>query len=57
MSIWAPDPDADYPGDPLVIEVTEWRKAVNDMTEMDRAATETDVRRADGLSGDEGDVQ
>jgi DNA-binding transcriptional regulator PaaX len=34
----------------------EWRMDVADMTEMDRAATQYDVRRADGLSGDREDV-
>ena len=35
----------------------EWRDAVRSMTEMDRAATESDIRRADGLTGDKDDAR
>ena len=34
----------------------EWRSAVAGMTEMDRAATEMDVRHSQGLSGDREDA-
>ena len=38
-------------------EYDEWREAVADMSETERAATEYDVRRSAGLSGDRGDVE
>lgn len=37
-------------------ERDEWRSAVNAMTEMDRVATEIDVRRSIGLIGDREDA-
>jgi hypothetical protein len=38
-------------------EYDEWREAMATMSEMDRAATEYDVRRADGMSGDREDAR
>ena len=38
-------------------EYDEWHAAVADMTETDRAATEYDVRRSVGLSGDREDAR
>lgn len=35
----------------------EWRRAIDDMTEMQRAATETDVRHALGMCGDREDAR
>ena len=38
-------------------EVGEWRSAVAELSETDRAATEYDVRRSVGLSGDREDAR
>lgn len=38
-------------------EITEWRRAVDDMTEMDRAATAVAVRQSAGMCGDLDDVR
>jgi hypothetical protein len=37
-------------------ERIEWRRAVDSMTEMDRVATQIDVRAAMGLCGDREDA-
>lgn len=38
-------------------EVTEWRAAVTDMTEVERVVTESECRRALGLCGDREDAR
>ena len=38
-------------------EHDEWHAAVADMSETERAATEYDVRRSAGLSGDRTDAE
>lgn len=38
-------------------ETTEWRAAVIDMTEVDRAVTESERRRALGLCGEREDAR
>lgn len=38
-------------------EVTEWSRAVRGMGEMERAATEVDVRHSMGLVGDRDDAR
>jgi hypothetical protein len=38
-------------------EQDEWHAAVADMSEMDRAVTEYDVRRSQGMCGDREDAR
>lgn len=38
-------------------ETSEWGRAVHDMSEMERAATEVDVRMSQGLCGDREDAR
>jgi hypothetical protein len=41
----------------MIDDEHEWRCAVNDMTEMDRAVTDMEVRSRYGLSGDREDAR